>query len=151
MVDSATVDDICARHGDAPDALIEVLHDVQEALGFLPEEALARIAHRLNLSRAEVHGVASFYHDFRLRPGGRVTLRLCRAEACQAMGAEALIEAVSRRLGAAPGTVSAAGVAVEHVYCLGNCALAPAAMVGDRLIGRATPEAIAARLADAGV
>jgi formate dehydrogenase subunit gamma len=130
MTDSATIEAICVRHGDAPDALIEILHDVQDALGHVPEAALPAIAGRLNLSRAEVHGVVSFYHDFRTAPGP-LAVRVCQGEACQSMGGEALMAALRAR-----------GAAVEPVYCLGNCALAPAAMADGRLIGRASAERI---------
>ena len=127
---------ICARHGNDPAALIEILHDLQEAVGHVPDAAAAGIAQALNLSRAEVHGVVSFYHDFRRTPAGTVIVKICRAEACQSMGALDLIERVCARHGIALGETSAHGVTVEAVYCLGNCALAPAAMVGERLVGR---------------
>lgn len=122
----------CARHGDDPAALIEILHDVQDGLGHVPEDALPQIAERLNLARAEIHGVVSFYHDFRKTPAERVVVKICRAEACQSMGAEALWERIAAR----------SGLKVEPVYCLGNCALAPAATVKGRLIGRANAERI---------
>ena len=127
---------ICARHGDDPSALIEILHDLQEAAGFVPDAALPEIADALNISRAEVHGVVSFYHDFRRAPAGAVVVKICRAEACQSMGALALIEAITARRGVALGGTSAEGVTIEPVYCLGNCALSPAAMVNGRLHGR---------------
>lgn len=126
---------ICAHHGNDPALLIEILHDVQEALGFIPEAALPAIANRLNISRAEVHGVMSFYHDFRSEPVEGLVVKLCQAEACQAMGAGAL----ARSLKDVP------ELTLQPVYCLGNCALAPAAMINNRLLGRVT----AARLARA--
>jgi formate dehydrogenase subunit gamma len=128
---------ICARHGNDPAALIEILHDLQEEHGWVPEQALPAIASALNIGKAEVHGVVSFYHDFRRAPAGRVVVKLCRAEACQSMGATRLIEQICARLGAGLGETSPQGVTVEPVYCLGNCALAPAATVGGKLIGRA--------------
>lgn len=134
---------ICARYSDDPTALIEILHDLQHAAGAIAEGDLRVIADRLNLSRAEVHGVMSFYSDFRREPAGRVVVQVCRAEACQAMGANALAETLSRNLGAGSGETSAAGVTLEAVYCLGNCALSPAVAVNGRLIGRATPARIA--------
>lgn len=127
---------ICARHGNHPSALIEILHDLQEAAGAIPEADLAVIADALNISRAEVHGVVTFYHDFRSAPAGRVVVKLCRAEACQARGALALIERACAAHGTALGRTAADGVTIEPVYCLGNCALAPAAMVDGRLHGR---------------
>ena len=98
------------------------------------------IADALNLSRAEVYGVLSFYHDYRRAPAGPVVVKLCRAEACQAMGALALIDDVCARRGVVLGGTSEDGVTIEPVYCLGNCALAPAAMVNGRLLGRADVE-----------
>lgn len=140
---------ICRRHGDDPAMLLEILHDLQEAAGHVPPAALAEIARALNVSRAEVHGVVSFYHDFRTRPAGRLTVRLCRAEACQAVGALALIKRVLARRGVALGETDADGVTVEAVYCLGNCALGPAAMVDGRPVGRADADLIEALLAEA--
>jgi len=129
---------ICARHGNAPGALIEILHDIQHQFGFVPETALPVIAQALNLSRAEVYGVFTFYHDFRKSPPGRHVLKLCMAEACQSMGANKLAAAVARSLGIEMGGTTADGsLTVEPVYCLGNCALAPAAMLDGKLIGRA--------------
>ncbi|WP_420565885.1 NAD(P)H-dependent oxidoreductase subunit E [Thalassobaculum sp.] len=127
---------ICARHDNDPAALLEILHDLQEATGFVPEATLPAIASALNLSRAEVYGVVSFYHDYRRAPAGPVFVKLCRAEACQSMGALALIEAVCAARGITLGGTSDDGVTIEPVYCLGNCALAPAAMVNGRLVGR---------------
>jgi len=140
---------ICRRHGDDPANLIEILHEVQRQTGHVPEALLPAIATALNLSRAEVHGVVSFYHDFRRAPAGRVVVKLCRAEACQSVGALALIDAICRERGVALGETSADGVTIEPVYCLGNCALGPAALVNDRLVGRLTPERLEAAVAEA--
>ncbi|SDG42512.1 NAD(P)H-dependent oxidoreductase subunit E [Thalassobaculum litoreum] len=128
---------VCARHRNDPAALLEILHDLQDQTGYIPEAVLPAIASALNLSRAEVHGVVSFYHDYRRAPAGPVVVKLCRAEACQSMGALALIETVCAARGIALGGTSEDGVTIEPVYCLGNCALAPAAMVNGRLVGRA--------------
>ena len=117
--------------------LLPILHDVQARLGCVPAAAIPAIAEVLNLTRAEVHGVVSFYHDFREAPAGRVVVRLCRSEACKAVGGDALAAAVEDRL-AGP------GVSVEPVYCLGLCACGPAAMVNGRLIGRASADGVAA-------
>ena len=131
---------VCQDHGNDPAQLIEILHEVQARLGWVPEDVLAPIAHALNLSRAEVHGVASFYHDFRTAPPpAGPTVRLCRAEACQSVGSEVLAQELAAR-----------GIATEAVYCLGNCALGPAAMVDGALIGRARADVIAARVAGGG-
>jgi formate dehydrogenase subunit gamma len=133
----ATVRAVCAEMGNRPDALLEILHEVQARLGFVPAETLAPIAAALNLSRAEVHGVFTFYHDFRDAPAGRHIVKLCRAEACQSVGADALAAAAESVLGTPCGTTSADGqVTLEAVYCLGNCALGPAALVNGRLHGR---------------
>jgi formate dehydrogenase subunit gamma len=145
----SAIDAICLRHGHRPANLIEILHDVQHELGYVPTAALPILAKALNITRAEVQGVVSFYHDFRRTPGGRVTVKLCRAEACQSVGALALIDEICARHGIALGETSPAGVTVEPVYCLGNCALGPAALVDDRLVGRVTPERLDAVLADA--
>ena len=136
----ATATAICARHGDHPAALLEILHDLQTALGHLPEAALPVIANRLNLARAEVYGVASFYHDFQTEPPPAVVVKLCRAEACQAMGCDGLA--------AEAGTAFAddGGVAVRAVYCLGLCATAPAAMVNGQPYGRLTSETLLAAI-----
>jgi formate dehydrogenase subunit gamma len=137
--DNAAVRMICERHGHAPAALLEILHDVQEELGAVPAEVVPVIGDCLNLSRAEVHGVVTFYHDFRRQPPGRHVVKLCLAEACQSMGSAKLEAAVTQAIGTQVGGTSAdGGVTVEACYCLGNCALAPAAMVDGQLIGRAT-------------
>ncbi len=112
---------------------------LQEAFGYVPAEAEPMIAHALNLSRAEVHGVVSFYHDFRRTPPGRHVLKLCRAEACQSVGADALHQHACKRLGVALGeTTSDGAVTVEQVFCLGLCATAPSAMLDGKLVGRLT-------------
>ena len=130
---------VCAAHGSKPDELIEILHDLQHAQGFISEAAIPVIAKALNLSRAEVHGVVSFYHDFRCVPAGRHVIKLCRAEACQARGCNRLIGHAEARLGVKLGETTADGaVTLEAIYCLGNCALGPAALVDGALKGRMT-------------
>jgi len=142
---------ISADYDNRPDALIEILHRLQTALGYVPETAVRTLADVLNLSRAEVHGVVTFYHDFRNAPAGRHILKLCRAEACQAMGAEALVGVAERRLGVACGSTTAdGGVTLEPVYCLGLCATAPSAMMDSRLVGRLTPGRLESLLKSAG-
>lgn len=157
LIDSAPKEALAARrialaHGNKPDALIEILHDLQAELGHVPEVALPALAKALNLSRAEVHGVISYYHHFRQAPPGRHVVQVCRAEACQACGAEELLVHAERVLGCASGTTRADGaVTLEPVYCLGLCASSPAMQVDGRLQGRATPaqlDALAASLGE---
>ncbi len=128
---------ICARHANKPDALLEILHDLQEEEGHVPESSLPVIARALNLSRAEVYGVATFYHDFHLKPQGKHVIRVCRAEACQSMGGRELQAMVEKflniRMG---GTTSDNKVTLEATYCLGLCATAPAIMVDGKPVGR---------------
>lgn len=128
-----------AAHRHEPGALLPILHDIVEHLGYLPEETVAKVADGLNLSRAEVHGVITFYPDFRTEPPGRHTMRMCRAEACQAMGADALISHLAERHQLAMGGTTADGaLTLEPVYCLGNCALSPALLLDGKPHGRLT-------------
>lgn len=131
----------CAALKDQPGALLPILHAVQDEIGFVPPEAVELIAFELNLSRAEVHGVVTFYHYFRTRRGGRHVVHLCRAEACQALGAAAL-EAHAKKSLAVDfhETTSDGAVTFEPVYCLGNCALGPSLMIDDELKGRVSAE-----------
>lgn len=132
--------EIALRYGNRPDALLEILHDLQEDLGFIPEAALPALAKALNLSRAEVHGVVTFYHDFRREPAGRHVIKVCRAEACQSMRGNELVSMIERYLQVKLGQTTADGaITVEAVYCLGNCALSPAIMVDGKLVGRVDP------------
>ena len=118
-------------------SLLPILHEVQEEFGYVPQEALPVIAEELNLSRAEVHGVVTFYHDYRDHPAGRHVLKLCRAEACQSMGGDALAERVKALLGIDfHQTMLDGSVTLEPVYCLGLCACAPAAMLDGEVYGR---------------
>ncbi len=133
----AAVDAVVARLATLPGALLPILHAIQAELGFVPPESIDRIANGLNLSRAEVHGVITFYHDFRQAPPGRTVLKLCRAEACQAMGCERLEQRLRSVHGVAMGETTADGaLTLEAVYCLGNCALSPSALVDGQLLGR---------------
>lgn len=131
-----------ALHGlEGP--LLPILHGLQEEFGHVPTEALPVVAEALNLSRAEVHGVVSFYHDFRKEPAGRHVLKLCRAEACQSMGSDAVAAAVERALGIGFHETSADGaVTLEPVYCLGLCACAPAGMLDGEPMGRLDAAAV---------
>ena len=136
------------RLKDKPGALLPILHAVQDALGYVPPAAVPVIADGLNLSRAEVHGVISFYHYFRDTPPGRHTIHLCRAEACQSMNQPALEAHAKKALGVDfHGTTANGAFSFEPVYCLGNCACSPAMMVDGELYGRVTPERFDAILA----
>ena len=131
-----------ARATDAG-ALLPILHAVQDEFGFIPEDAVAIVADVLNLSRAEVHGVLTFYHFFRTRAPGKHTLYVCRAEACQSMGSRALEQRVRDKLAIDFHETTADGkFSLEPVYCLGNCACSPAVMVDETVYGRVTPERI---------
>ena len=130
---------VVAEHRGLRGALLPVLHAVQAELGHVPQEAIPVLADELNLSRADVHGVVTFYHDFRREPAGRTTVRICRAEACQALGADRLVN-YARETGLTLGETSADGsVTVEQVFCLGNCALGPSVEANGRLYGRVSP------------
>jgi formate dehydrogenase subunit gamma len=130
-------------------ALMPILHGVQEALGHIPHGAVPVIAEVLNLSRAEVHGVISFYHYFRTTPPGRHTVRVCRAESCQSMQSTALEAHAKRRLGIDYHATTPDGAfSLEPVYCLGNCALSPAITIDDQVYGRVTPERFDALVSD---
>lgn len=136
-----TVSGIVSRLKELPGALLPILHAVQEALGFVPAAAVPLIADGLNLSRAEVHGVISFYHYFRETPPGRHTIYMCRAEACQSMNQPALEAHAKQTLGVDfHGTTANGTFSFEPVYCLGNCACSPAVMVDGELYGRVTPD-----------
>lgn len=118
---------------DKPGALLPILHGVQDTLGYLPADVLALIADELNLSRAEVHGMVSFYHHFRTEPAGRHTVRVCRAEACQALGARALEQHARSSLGVEfHQTTNDGAITLEAVYCLGNCGCGPSVLVDDK-------------------
>lgn len=122
-------------------ALLPILHAIQDKLGYVPESAVPIVADVLNLSRAEVHGVVTFYHFFRTKAPGKHTLYVCRAEACQSMGSRALESYVRRKLGVDFHETTADGrFSLEPVYCLGNCACSPAVMVDETVYGRVTPQ-----------
>lgn len=130
--------------------LLPILHDLQGVFGCIPVEAEPLIAGKLNITRAEVHGVVTFYHDFRRKPHGVHVLRLCRAEACQSAGGEPLARQAAAELGIAPGETTADGaVTLEDVYCLGLCALAPSAMIDGRVVARLDARKLESLLAEA--
>ncbi|WP_184431989.1 formate dehydrogenase subunit gamma [Roseospira goensis] len=131
---------VLAPHVGTPGALLPMLHALQETFGCIDESAVPLLADTLNLSRAEVHGVIGFYHDFRRTRPGRHIIKVCRAEACQAVGAESLLDHVRRSLRVDDGgTTADDAFTLQVVYCLGNCALGPAVMIDETLHGRVTP------------
>lgn len=141
--DPETVRGIIEQYLDLEGPLLPILHALNERFGFISEAAVKQTADMLNLTRAEVHGVVSFYHDFRREPAGRHVIKVCRAEACQSMGCEDLVARLERALGVHIGDTSHdRRVTLEEVYCLGNCALSPAVMVDGELHGRATEEKV---------
>jgi formate dehydrogenase subunit gamma len=148
MLDSNALSDriaeILEAHSGLEGPLLPILHAVQAAFGHVPQAAIPQIAAGLGLSKAEVHGVISFYHDFREAPAGRHVLKLCRAEACQAMGADRVAGAVKAALGIDWHETTPDGrVTLEPVFCLGLCACGPAAMIDGRLVGRCDESIVA--------
>ena len=142
--------EIIAEHAHLEGATLVILHALQSAFGHVPEPAIPMIASALNLSRAEVYGVFTFYHDFRHKPAGRHVLKLCRAEACQAAGGDALAARAEAQLGIALGnTTPDERVTLEPIFCLGLCATAPSAMLDGRVVGRLDPARIDALVAEA--
>ncbi len=154
MPNRHTKDEIVAiieQHKDLEGPLLPIFHALQHTFGYVPQDSLPLIAEALNISRAEAHGVMSFYHDFRTSPAGRHVVKICRAEACQSVGADALSEAVLAKLGLDwHGTTENGSVTIEPVYCLGLCACGPAAMIDDKLHGRVSADRIDELLAEAG-
>lgn len=139
--DERRVRAICDQLSAEPGALLPILHAVQRELGYVPAAAVPLIAESLNLSRAEVHGVVTFYHFFRTSPPGERTLFICRAEACQSMGSAALEAHAKAKLGVEfHSTTDDGRLSLEPVYCLGNCACSPAVMIDETVYGRVTPE-----------
>src|SRR5271154_6559644 len=141
--------DIIAEHARLEGATLVILHALQEAFGYVPEPAIPMIAQALNLSRAEIHGVFTFYHDFRHAPAGRHVVKLCRAEACQAAGGDALAARAEARLGIKFGGTTADGrVTLEPIYCLGLCSVSPSAMIDGRIVGRLDEKKLDALVAE---
>jgi formate dehydrogenase subunit gamma len=140
---------VIAEHASERGPLLPILHALQEEFGYIDEAVKPLIAEALNLSRAEVHGVVTFYHDFRDQPAGRHVLKLCRAEACQAAGGDALAARAEGRLGIAMGATAADGsVTLEPIYCLGLCATAPSAMLDGHPVGRLNDKRLDALIAE---
>ena len=147
---ASRVERILASFDGVEAPLLEILHAVQHEFGAVSDAAKRQIAQALNLSRAEVHGVASFYHDFRTEPAGRHTLKICRAEACQSMGGEGNARRAEEVLGIRMGHTTPDGAAtLEAVYCLGMCACAPAAMLDGRIVGRVDKDVLESLLTEA--
>src|ERR1041385_9030327 len=142
--------EIIAEHDKLEGATLVILHALQEAFGYVPEPAIPMVAEALSLSRAEVHGVFTFYHDFAKEPAGRHVLKLCRAEACQAAGGDALAARAEAKLGIALGYTTADDrVTLDPLYCLGLCAPAPSAMLDGRVVGRLDEKRLVALIAEA--
>jgi formate dehydrogenase subunit gamma len=140
---------IITEHKDLEGPLLPILHGLQEAFGYIDRAAEPIIAEALNVSRAEVHGVVTFYHDFREAPAGRHVVKLCRAEACQAAGGDALAARAQSRLGVAFGDTTADGrVTLEPIYCLGLCSISPSAMIDGRIVGRLDEKKLDALIAE---
>lgn len=137
---------ICAEYGNDPANLLEILHAMQEEFGLVSPALQPVLADILNVGKAEIHGVVSFYHDFRTKPAGKVVVKLCRAEACQSVGANALIDRILSKHGMDDFGTSVSGITIEPVYCLGNCALGPSAMVDERLLGRVSDASLDASI-----
>ncbi|MES2258264.1 MAG: formate dehydrogenase subunit gamma [Pseudomonadota bacterium] len=134
------VSSILARSDGSQDQLLPVLHAIQDTIGFIPPDSVTEIASAFNLSRAEVHGVITFYHYFRSAPPARHVVQICRAEACQSMGGDALLAHAEQATGCKLHTHGDGGeLSLEPVYCLGQCATAPAMMINDALYARVTP------------
>jgi len=143
------VGDIIYNLKNEPGALLPILHRVQEQLGFISKEAQTQIADGLNLSSAEIHGVVSFYHDFKTAPIGQHTIQICRAEACQSVGGQQLETYIKNLLGTDyHKTTEDGAIQLEPVYCLGNCACGPSLRIGDRIYGRVTPAKADALIAE---
>ncbi len=146
--DADAVSAVAREVGARPELLVQILVRIVERYGWISEQAIRRLADDLNVSRADVHGVVSFYHDFRTSPPGRYVVKICQAEACQAMGSRELTRHAAKTLGTdLNGT--AQDVTLEPVYCLGNCACAPAVMVDDNTYGRVDAARFDALLAEA--
>jgi formate dehydrogenase subunit gamma len=146
-----TMTTILAQHVGLEGPLLPILHAVQAEFGFIPGDVVQMIADHLNITRAEVHGVITFYHDFRNAPAGKHIVKICRAEACQAVGANALSERAFEKLGVDwHGTTANGAVTLESVYCLGLCACGPAVMVDGKVVGRVDHAKLDKILAEAG-
>jgi len=138
-IDKQTTSDIVAEHGARPERLVQILQTIVSRFGWIPEACIRQLAAELNLSRADVHGVVQYYHDFRTSEPGRHIVRICQAEACQAMGSRELTDHAERTLAMSLHDTEN-DITLEPVYCLGNCACSPAVMVDGKTHGRVSPE-----------
>jgi formate dehydrogenase subunit gamma len=135
--DSAIATEIINSFGAAPEMLVQILVAIVERYSYISEEAIRQISKELNLSRAEVHGVVSFYHDFRTKPPGKRIVKICQAESCQAMGSRELTSHAEKKIGVTINNTTEDGeVTLDPVYCLGNCACSPAIMIDEQVYGR---------------
>jgi formate dehydrogenase subunit gamma len=139
--DKAAASELLQEFGAAPEMLVQILNAFVDKFSYISEEAIRQIADEVNLSRADVHGVVSYYHDHRTKPAGKRLVRICQAESCQAMGSDALTVHAEKSLGLQMHGTSADGeITLEPVYCLGNCACSPAVMIDNRVYGRVDSE-----------
>lgn len=137
-IDKETTSEIVRQFGAKPEMLVQILQTIVMRFGWVPEETIRQLADAVNLSRADVYGVVTYYHDFRTEPPGEHIVKICQAEACQAMGSRALTDHARESLGAALHETSG-DITLEPVYCLGNCACAPAVMIDGKTHGRVSP------------
>jgi formate dehydrogenase subunit gamma len=135
--DPDVVSQIVTQHNGRAELLLQILNDVMDAIGWIPDDVIRQLASELNVSRADVHGVVSYYDDYRSTPPGKHVIKVCQAEACQVMGARELGAHIERSLGVAMHE-STADVTLQPVYCLGNCACSPAVMINNKTYGRVT-------------
>lgn len=150
--DADEISAVISAHLSKEGPLLPMLHALQERFGHIPAGAADVLAGALNISKAEIHGVISFYHDFREKPAGRHVLKICRSEACKAVGADALAEATLAKLGLDwHGSTTGGALTVEPVYCLGLCACGPAVMLDDKVAGRVNAARMASLLEEAGL
>ena len=139
--DSAIATEIINNFGATPEMLVQILVAFVERYSYISEQAMQQIAEELNLSRAEVHGVVSYYHDFRTEPPGRHVVKICQAESCQAMGSRELTSHAEKTIGVGISQTTEDGeLTLEAVYCLGNCACSPAVMIDQQVYGRVNPQ-----------
>lgn len=151
QTEQQTIATLVDQYRDLPGGLLPLLHAVQAEIGYVPDSAVATIAKELNLSRAEVHGVISFYHDFKTQPVGRNRVQICRAEACQSMGSRQLESYAKQRLGIDyHQTTDDGNISLEPVYCLGNCACSPSVRVNDDVFARVDQDRFDQLIADLG-
>ena len=149
--DSSIATEIINRFGARPEMLVQILHAFVERYGYISKDAIRQLANELNVSRADVHGVVSYYHDFRTEAAGERVVKICQAEACQAMGSRELTAHAENKLGVAlSGTSVDGAITLEAVYCLGNCACSPAVMIDNKVYGRVDAKRLDSLLAEQG-